>query len=296
MDPHNDLGKILVLTFLIATMLSMGMTSRVTSLRRLLASRGLLLRTLGANFVVVPLLGLLLVRALPLRPEAAAAILLLACVPGGLGSVQFTSRVKGEEALPGATLVLLNVVALAVSPWLFRMVLPGGAGLALPYGPLLGFFALFVLLPLGLGGALREKAPRTARRLAVPLGVLGFVAFVAFMVVTRSLRREALATIGGAAVGAMALLLVASMVAGWLLGGPARETRQLLATATGMRHAALCLAMARSAPGAGAMIPILVAFISLMVPANLLFTFYWTIRGRRSARRAGHVTAKEKAA
>src|SRR5512135_1259707 len=134
MDPSISLAKLLVLAFLLATMLSIGMNSRVTSLRRLFAARGLLLRTLAANFVVVPVVGLILVRLLPLQPDAAAAILLLACVPGGLGSVQFTSRAKGEEALPGATIVLLNLGALAVSPALFRIVVPGGSGLALPYG------------------------------------------------------------------------------------------------------------------------------------------------------------------
>ncbi len=296
MDPSNSLAKLLVLTFLLATMLSIGMNSRVTSLRRLLMSRGLLLRTLAANFVVVPLVGLLLVRLLPLRPDAAAAILLLACVPGGLGSVQFTSRVKGEEALPGATIVLLNLGALAFSPALFRAVVPGGSGLALPYGSLVGFFALWVLVPLGIGGAFRETAPGVARRLAAPLGVLGFIAFIGFMVATRTYRREALASIDAPALGAMALLLVASMVAGWLLGGPARETRQLLATATGMRHAAFCLAMARSAPGAAAVIPPLAVFITLMVPTNMLFTFYGAIRARSAARRAGQVAVKERAA
>ena len=287
MDPMNGTQRLLVLTFLVATMLSIGMTSRVTSLRRLLASRGLLLRTLMANFVVVPLAGLVLVRILPLGPEAAAAILLLACVPGGLGSVQFTSKVKGEDALPGATLVLLNVVALAVSPAIFRAVVPGSAGLSLPYGALLGFFALCVLVPLGIGGALRETWPGGARRLAGPLGVLGLLAFVGFMIATRSYRREALATVGTMGGAAMALLLVSSMVAGGLLGGPARETRQLLATATSMRHAALCLAMARSAPAGGAVIPPLVAFTALMVPANMLFTLYGTVRARGAARRAG---------
>ncbi len=297
MNPMSGTPWLLALTFLVATMLSIGMTSRVTSLRRLLASRGFLLRTLMANFVAVPLVGLILVRVLPLRPEAAAAIMLLACVPGGLGSVQFTSKVRGEEALPGATLVLLNVAAIAVSPAIFRAIVPGGSGLALPYGPLLGFFALCVLVPLGLGGALREKVPGVARRLAGPLGILGFVAFIAYMVVTRSYRREALAAVGTVGVAAMAALLVASMVAGWLLGGPRRETRQLLATATGMRHAALCLVMARSAPAAGAVIAPLVAFIALMVPANLLFTLYWTVRARIASRRGGDARKeKEEAA
>jgi len=279
--------KLLALVFLVATLLSIGMRSGVTSLRSLLASRGLLVRTLVANFVVVPLVALAVVRLMALPRESVGAIILLACVPGGLGSVQFTSQARGQEALPGATLVLLNALAVLVSPAILRLLLPADMDLSLPYGPVLGFFALWVLIPLGIGLIVRDRAPGVAPRLSGILGLVGLVAFITFMIVTNSFRREAVAGIGGPAVGAMVLLLAASMVAGWLMGGPARDTRQLLATATSMRNAALCLAIAKSTPSGDTVITPLVAFSLLMVPPNLLLTLYGTIRARRAAGRAG---------
>jgi hypothetical protein len=69
----------------------------------------------------------------------------------------------------------------------------------------------------------------------------------------------------------MFLLLALSMLIGWFLGGPDGESRRVLATSTGMRSVVVVLYVARYCfPGTNVyMIPIV--YLSLMVPANLLF-------------------------
>lgn len=287
MDLLNAPEKLLVLLFLVATMLGIGLRAGAASLSSLFTSRSFLVRALAANFVVVPLLGLAIALFWPLAPGCVGAIVLLACVPGGLGSVQFTSRIKGEEALPGAVLVLLNVSALLLSPWILRVVLPPGMALIVPYGAAFWFLVVSILLPLGVGILLHDKAPRVAPAMSKAFAIVGGVAFIAFMLVARSFRKEAVASIGVPAVGAMALLIAGSMVIGWIMGGPGRGTRQLLATATSMRNAALCLAVAYNTPTGDTVMTPLIAFSMLMVPPNLLFTLYGTIRSRRSADRIG---------
>jgi hypothetical protein len=135
-----------------------------------------------------------------------------------------------------------------------------------------------------------------APRLAKGLGIVSLVLFIAFMVVTKSYRKEAVASIGGAAVGAMVLFIVASMVIGWFMGGPGRETRQLLATVTSMRNTAVCLAIARNAPSGDVVMAPLIAFSLLMVTPNTLLTVYSAIRNailaRRAAGRAGESKTK----
>lgn len=92
------------------------------------------------------------------------------------------------------------------------------------------------------------KAPGVAAKFSKLMALAAALTFVTFMVLTASVRQEAARGIGGAAVGAMALFFLASMLIGWLSGGPARSTRQIVATATSMRNAALCLLMAESSP------------------------------------------------
>jgi predicted Na+-dependent transporter len=280
--------KLLVLSFLVTTMLSIGMTTGVAQLRSLLVSRSLMVRMLIANFVIVPAVGFALARFMPLAPATAGALVLLACVPGGLSSIQYTSKIKGEQTLAGAMLVLLSVLAVLISPLILRIVLPLGAAFALPYGRILGFVAIWLLIPLGVGILLCDKAPGVAPRLSKGLGIVSLVLFIAFMVVMKSYRKEAVASIGSTAVGAMILLIVTSMAIGWVMGGPGRDRRQLLSTVTSMRNTALCLVIARNAPSGDAVMVPLIAFSLLMVTPNTLLTVYSAIRSAiRSRKTAG---------
>jgi BASS family bile acid:Na+ symporter len=282
----NTTETILILVFLVTSMLSIGMQTRVSDLRSLVATRGFLVRTLLANFLVVPIAGVAVVLLLPLQPHVAGALVLLACTPGGLSAVQFTSQVKGSEPLAGAILCLLSFLALFISPLILQLVLPGNVQMVIPYGRALLFILVHLLLPLLAGMLLLGKAPGAATKLSRLLALAGVVAFVAFMVVTGDARKAATGEIGMAAVGAMLLFIFVSMAVGWFMGGPTRDSRRILATSTSMRNAALCLAIVESSsPGHAVMVP-LIAFSLLMVPTNMLFTVYHTIREKRKAKKA----------
>jgi predicted Na+-dependent transporter len=96
---------------------------------------------------------------------------------------------------------------------------------------------------------------------------------------------------GHGTVLAMLLLLLLSMLIGWLISGPDRESRRVLAISTGMRSVVVVLYVARYCfPGTNVyMIPIV--YLSLMVPTNLLFQVAFTgwqklrpaAEGRRSS-------------
>lgn len=285
---HPD--KLAFVGFLLATMLSLGMHTRAADLRAMFASSAMLSRTLLANFVVAPLLGLAIVRFVPLAEGSAQALVILACVPGGMSAVKFTRTQKGEEALAGALVVLLSVLAVFVSPLLLRLVFPETSDTHVPYLSILGVYALLLLTPLAAGMLLGERSPRIAEKLSPILSILGTVLFIAFMLITKSFRKEAVASIGGAAVGAMLVFIFATMAAGWLLGGARSERRLMLASSTSMRNAALAMALARDSPAAAAVMPSLIAFSLLMVPPNTVLTLgskLWKkLQGRRAARAA----------
>jgi len=237
--------------------------------------------------VIGPLLGIAIVRLVPMPAGSEAALLILACVPGGLSALQFTRRHKGHEAVAGAAVVLLSVLAVFVSPVLVRTVLPGAANPQIPYLRLLGFYASFLLAPLGVGMLLGARSPQLAAKVTSFLGVVSAALFVGFMVLTKSFRKEAVASVGGPAVGAMIVFVLATMVTGWLLGGPQFERRHMLASTTSMRNAALALAVARESPEGGVILPSVIAFSLLMVPPNTLLMLWSLIRARRSAGGSG---------
>jgi BASS family bile acid:Na+ symporter len=280
----DTLSRILVFTFLITAMLGVGLQITVGDLRSLLRSKGFLLRLLLANFVAVPIVGLVLARTLPLKPEAATALLLLACTPGGISALQFTTKMKGASLLAGSSAFLLSFIAVFLSPALLALVLPGDISVVIPYGRALLFVLVFLLLPLVAGTLVRSRAERLAQKLSKPCAIMSAVLFIVVVVLLMGLRKEAMNAVGKEALLYMLLFIIISMAVGWFMGGPAKETRPLLATVTGMRHIALCLLMALNTfPDPAVQAP-LVAFSALMVPPNTLLAAYMAIRSRKAAR------------
>ena len=280
----DSLPRILTLLFLITAMLSVGLQTTPGDLRSLLRSKGLLLRALLANFVAVPVVGIVLARTLPFKPEAAAALLLLACTPGGISALQFTTRIKGASLFAGSSAFLLSFVAVFLSPALVALVLPGDISVVIPYGRALLFVVVFLLLPLVAGTLVRSRGERLAEKLSKPCAIISLVLFFVVLVLLMGLRKEAMNAVGNEALLYMLIFIVISMAVGWLMGGPAKETRPVLATVTGMRHAGLSILIALNAfPDPAVQAPLL-AFSVLMVPPSMLLTAYMLIRSRKAAR------------
>jgi BASS family bile acid:Na+ symporter len=278
------LPSILTLLFLITAMLSVGLQTTAADLRSLLRSKGFLLRSLLANFIAVPIVGIVLTKTLPFKPGAATALLLLACTPGGISALQFTTKIKGASLFAGSSAFLLAFVAVFLSPALLALVLPGDISVVIPYGRALLFVVVFLLLPLVAGTLVRSKGERLAEKLSKLCAILSAVLYIVVLVLIMGLRKEAMNAVGKEALLYMLIFIVISMAMGWFMGGPAKETRPLLATVTGMRHVALSLLIALNAfPDPAVQAPLL-AFSALMVPPNTLLTAYIVIRSRKAAR------------
>jgi len=276
----DTLSRTLTFVFLVTAMLSVGMQTTARDLRSLLESKGWLLSALLANFVVVPIVGIVLARTSSLKPEVLAAFLLLACTPGGINALQFTTKIKGESSLAGSMAFLMCFLAVFLSPVLLKLAVPGDVEVVIPYGRALLFTLVFLLGPLVVGLLVRSRRHRLAEKLSKPCAIVSTIVFFVVLILTIDLKKEAIHTVGKEAIVWMLLFIVISMVVGWLMGGPARETRPLLATVTGMRNIAICLLIARETfPHLAVQTP-LVALSALMLPPNMLLTAYTAIRWR----------------
>jgi bile acid:Na+ symporter, BASS family len=125
---------------------------------------------------------------------------------------------------------------------------------------------------------------RWAEPAAKFFAIVSVLLFLTVVVVLMGFRKEAMNEVGKTALGYMLLFILVSMAVGWFMGGPAKETRAVLATVTGTRHAVLCLLMALYAFPHPAVQTALVAFSALMLPPNLLFTGYMVVCSRKASR------------
>ena len=263
--------------FVAVVMVSIGLRVRGGELLDILRNRALFTRTLLANCVLIPAIGFLLVHIFPLSPDAKIGILLLAAIPGTPIALQFTRMAKTQLASAAAMIFVLSMVSIAMIPLAIEVMPQTAQRNQRPMLLLATSIALYIALPLCAGLWTARRAPKIASRLVMPLGVLATIVFIFLMWETRLARRGAFnATRGGGTILAMFLLLLLAMVIGWLIGGPDRESRRVLATSTGMRSVIVVLYVARYCfPGTNVyMIPIV--YFSLMVPTNLLFHLAFT--------------------
>lgn len=101
---------------------------------------------------------------------------------------------------------------------------------------LIATIALYIALPLFAGVWMSRLLPKVASELLVPLSLVATAAFLFLMWETHLVRRQAFNEIrGNGSILAMFLLLLLSMLIGWLIGGPDPESRRIWATSTGMR-------------------------------------------------------------
>jgi BASS family bile acid:Na+ symporter len=263
--------------FVAVVMFSIGLRTSSGELVNILRHRALMTRTLMANCVLIPAIGFLLVRVFALTPEARIGVLLLAAIPGTPIALQFTRTAKTRLAFAAAMTFVLSLVSIAMTPLAIEAMPEIVQRNERPVLLLTTNIALYIALPLCAGVWAARCAPKIAPRLELPLGLLATVVFLFLMWETRLVRRQALDAIRGrGAVLAMILLLLFSMLIGWLVGGPDRETRRVVATSTGMRSVIVVLYIARYCfPGTNVyMVPIV--YLSLMVPTNLLFHLAFT--------------------
>jgi len=258
--------------FVVLVMLSIGLRVSGGELLEVLRNRALFVRTLLANCVVIPALGFLLVNIFPLTPDASVGILLLAAIPGTPIALQFTRTAKTRLAFAAAMTFVLSLVSIAITPLAIEVMPQMAQRSQRPILNLLASIALYIGLPLCAGLWLSRRVPKIAPKLVLPLEILATVVFVFLMWETRLVRREAFNAIRGrGTILAMLLLLLLSMLIGWLIGGPDGESRRVMATSTSMRSVIVVLYVARYCfPGTDVyMVP--VVYLSLMVPANMLF-------------------------
>jgi len=125
MDPVT---RVLFYLFIIASMLGVGLKVRGDEILVALKSKGLMVRALLANFVLIPAFGILCAQIIPMKPELAMTLVMLACAPGGLSALQFLTKAKDEESLSyaGGIVIVLSLLAIFISPAMMALALPPG--------------------------------------------------------------------------------------------------------------------------------------------------------------------------
>jgi len=229
--------------------LAIGMDSTARDATHLLHRRGLLLRSLLAMYVLVPLAAFALVKLLTLAPGVEIGLLVLAVSAGAPLLPRKLLRI-GDGAYIFSLVLLSSLLAIVVVPaWLVLLGPYFGSPLELEPQQVAWILAKSFLIPLGAGMLMRWWWPAFAVRWSSRLmGVAGLVLTVC-AVGLLVLHWEVLLVASWAGVLALIALVAMALAIGHVLGGPAHDDRTALAVACASRHIGIAVLVAASLPG-----------------------------------------------
>lgn len=277
-------AKLVSIVMLVSLTLGAGLQVNRAHLAAIFKDLSLLGRAFLANFIVVPIFGVLLARGFRLAPDVATGFLLMAISPG-VPFVMASVRKKGGSLGLAVLLALLfPLFSVFTVPVTASLVLPGGEQAQLPLLQFVITLLLFQLLPLIAGMVLAERLPAVASKIERPLQLLFLLSIVVLVVLLGSrLARDVGSVYGSNGMWAMLCISVLAMITGWLLGAPNATDRRTLSIGTALRNIGLCAVIATTTFGHEPRVAAAVlAYLLIQFVVTMIVGVYFT----RTARRA----------
>jgi len=236
--------KLAILTFVIASMLSMGFSLTLNQILEPLKNVGLVLRSLLANFVIVPLLVLLILRIVPLSEPLQVGFVLLATAAGAPFLPKLAQNAKGDMAFSVGLMVLLMVGTIIYMPIVLPLVLQGVEvnpwDIAKP-------LIFLMLTPLAIGLIVKARYGAIAITLQPKMAQASSTALIVGLVIGLVLQfGNLIGLFGTGALITSAVFILLSFAIGYFLGTPGKATQRVLGLGTAQRNISAALLVGAS--------------------------------------------------
>jgi bile acid:Na+ symporter, BASS family len=245
----GQLVNVLNIVLLVAMMVAIGLRVEPGCVLATIRLKSLVARSLAANFILVPLITMLLLYVFHTQPMVSAGFLILAVCAGAPFGPVAAVFAKGDPHIAVGLMVVMAILSAVLSPILLSLLI---APLT-PQGDVKVDVLLIVrtlllaqILPLSVGLILHSWTPKLSAVLARPLLLSSNLLLVIVIVLIAATQLKDPRVFGLKAISGMSVLLVASLGIGWLCGGPGLATRKTVAVTTGVRNAAVALVIVTS--------------------------------------------------
>jgi BASS family bile acid:Na+ symporter len=246
-------------------MLAIGVNLSFQQMMSLWRRPGLLLRSLLAVILLVPLVVLLLLRWLDLPPAVATGLAVLAAAPGA-PLTHKRSRMAGGSPIYSASLqltlallaVLITPLTLAIFHALFEIQTE-----SVKLFEVARQVALVQLLPVSLGLLVQRFGPKLATMIGHPLNVIANIFFLVLVILALIPGFRMIVHLGGLPILAIVMTVAVALTIGHILGGPTQDERSALAVASIARNIGLALFITTLSGVENDIIPTLLSYMLL---------------------------------
>ena len=238
----QQFANLSVLIYIVSTMLSMGLSFFPKQFLEPLKDKSLILKSLAANFILLPILTYCILQLIPLQQGLAIGLVLMAAGAGSpfmLKLVQFT---KADIAFAVGLMLILSIVTLIYMPLVLSILLPD-----VSVNPLSIAVSLLVLIfiPLISGTVIKSRYDKLAKTIQPTFNQTSNIFIFVVIVLYLGLNyQDFLAVFGtGALLAALSFVLTA-LIIGYLLGGPSKNTKTVLGLGTAIRNSSAAFVVA----------------------------------------------------
>ena len=231
-----------MLAFVVSSMLAVGLSLTLRQIADPLRNVRLVAMGLVANFVLMPFVAVALGRFLRLDPPLAVGLVILGSAAGAPFLPLLAKLSKGNMAFAVGQMVLLMILTVGYMPLVLPYLLEG---VSVDAAKIARSLLLLMLLPLGIGLAVKARWEAAAARIKPVLDRVSSVSLVLLIVLlTVTNFDNMLSVFGTRGILAGILFLLFGFAIGYGLGGPARETRKVLGLGTAQRNIAAAIVVA----------------------------------------------------
>jgi bile acid:Na+ symporter, BASS family len=228
------------------TLFGFGLQATREDLLYLLQRPGVLVRSLVAMFVVMPVFAILMTRFASFDRAVIIALIALSISP--VPPVLPTKVTKSGGHPPYGLGLMVTAASFSIVFIPLAVYLIGkyfNRPFAMGPGAVAELVVISILAPLAAGIVFRRVAPTIAGRIAGPLArIAGIVLLAGVLCILAFSLPKIWALIGDGTIVSIAAFVVVGLTVGHFFGGPGSEQRVTLALSTASRHPGLALAIA----------------------------------------------------
>ncbi|MEN6330164.1 MAG: bile acid:sodium symporter [Methanobacteriaceae archaeon] len=254
-----------VIIYILTTMLSMGLNFLPRQFVEPLKDKTLILKSLAANFILVPLLTYLILQLIPLEQGLAIGLILMTAGAGSPFMLKLVQITRADKAFAVGLMLILSLVTLIYLPVMLSILIPG---VYINHLSIATSLLVLIVLPLVVGTVIKARYSGLAEKLKPLFDRISNIFIMVVVVIYLGLNyQDFLAVFGTGALIAAVVFILVSFVIGYLLGGPSIETKKVLGLGTAIRNgsAALVVAVANFSSQYNVMAMIVVVYLLSLI-------------------------------
>jgi predicted Na+-dependent transporter len=238
----QQFANLSVLIYIITTMLSMGLKFYPKQFLEPLKNKNLILKSLLANFIMVPILTYIILQIIPLEQGLAIGLVLMATAAGSPFMLKLVQFMKADSAFAVGLMLILSIVTLVYMPLVLSFLLPT---VSVNHLSIAVSLLVLIFLPLISGTIIKWRYSGIAETIQPTFNQISnifiFVVVILYLVLNY---QDFLAVFGTGTLIASLIFILAAFSVGYLLGGPSKDKKPVLGLGTAMRNSSAAFVVA----------------------------------------------------